>query len=1234
MATHIYTSVVSNYIPKARVLAHSVKRFHPDFYFHLVLCDEPPPSFHIDEEPFDSLIRINDLGLARPEQWLFVHSTVEVCTGVKGLALKLILDAQSCSEAFYFDPDIVILAPLDNLIQRFRDGSVLLTPHLTEPETHQDAILDNEFSVLQHGIYNLGFVGVKNDAEGRRFARWWSDRLEEYCFDDIPRGLFTDQKWVDLAPAFFPSCVILHDPVYNVATWNLTTRTVGGTLGDVTVNGSKVVFYHFSGFDSGAQEAMLNKYGSAMPVLYDLREWYIAESKRMGQDEFGVLPWRYGSFDNGATVTKEHRRVYRDRGDVRAAFPNPYCTSDISASYYHWFEAEREQALSAVGPEPGAGELRYRIVVSITGSDLSLARETITAVLANSRATNFVYLAGTESTLSAVRQYAPASWGSLPVVASGHEANFAAALASPGDGDILFIQAGVAPPEAWDLRLAWTARRHPGTATVSPLTASLVPQRVADAVARDRIAYAASEFELIELTDFARDCVYVCLDAIRDMRSQFPNGAFDALARVARELRYSHLLADHLYVHRCGAVEGPSKVNHQPSAEALRRVGVRIASRVDDVPSAIDMRPRQLHIMHSWGGGLERWVREYCRADGVHTNYVLKSTGTWNSFGMDLRLYKDVDDPEPLQVWPLTPAIKGTHLQHDSYRSALVKVVERYGIGRVLISSFIGHSLDALRLGLPTGIVCHDFYPFCPALNITFGEVCGGCNRERLSACTRENPHHRFFRNVPPAAWMDVRRSFIGAVQQSGAVMIAPSPSVRDSYAKLAPELERFFRVIPHGTPRVASGALDLSLAGDRPLRVLVLGSIAPNKGLALLQEAIPEILQFARVFLVGCGSDGQEFEEMPGVTVLPRYAWEHLPAILRELDPDVALLPSIVPETFSYTLDELNQLGIPTLATNIGSFADRIRDGVTGLLSQPTAAKLVAHLRNVCRDREILRRIHANLRTTQPRAVAEMINDYDAAVAAPDAAQRAYFSRDSHHGLTAPAEAAAQLYWRSTEQQYAEEQSLTLPFRKRAGRQTLRFAVPIRHSPPAELRFDPAANSGIVLLHSMRVLDNRGATIQEWRGSTSTLESLPVSDLSILGEPSRGGVLLLLGQTDPHILLPLASTELLWNGAIFEADLTWSLRSALPQSLEAALIAGEGARLTREDCDRLAHQDEGFGPESSDSLHMELSRARVRITDLENSASWRVTAPIRIAGSAILNLNRRISRKGKDATV
>src|SRR5205085_279856 len=107
------------------------------------------------------------------------------------------------TKAIYIDPDIAIFHPLDNIVKLLDDHSIVLTPHQTEPDATPNAVRDNEMNSLKYGVYNLGFVAARNDAAGRKFADWWARRLYLACFDDVPNGIFTDQKWCDLVPSLF-----------------------------------------------------------------------------------------------------------------------------------------------------------------------------------------------------------------------------------------------------------------------------------------------------------------------------------------------------------------------------------------------------------------------------------------------------------------------------------------------------------------------------------------------------------------------------------------------------------------------------------------------------------------------------------------------------------------------------------------------------------------------------------------------------------------------------------------------------------------------------------------------------------------------------------------------------------------------------------------------------------------------------------------------------------------------
>ncbi len=344
---HLFTSITANYLPKARVLAESAKRQPQPVQFHLLLTDDYPADADPASEPFDSIINVTELPIADLDPWLFKHTVVEMCTAVKGFGFLEIARRFAAQKIFYFDPDMAIFGGLDALSAALDRHSIVLTPHQTQPEESEEAIVDNEICSLKHGIYNLGFLGVRTSEEGMRFMQWWADRLHRFCYDDIAGGLFTDQRWVDLAPAFFTDLGILRDPQYNVATWNLTHRSVTGSLAEgVKVNGQPLGFYHFSGFDSGAQEVMLKKYGRGSDTLFELRRWYIEQCERHGQSRLGTTPCRYAHYDDGTPISRTQRTLYRARADLPAAFPHPFSTA--GECYRDWFRG------NAQGAEEGA----------------------------------------------------------------------------------------------------------------------------------------------------------------------------------------------------------------------------------------------------------------------------------------------------------------------------------------------------------------------------------------------------------------------------------------------------------------------------------------------------------------------------------------------------------------------------------------------------------------------------------------------------------------------------------------------------------------------------------------------------------------------------------------------------------------------------------------------------------------------------------------------------------------
>ena len=338
---HIFTSAAVNYLPKVRVLCRSLRRFHPEAVIHLALADERPAWLTTENEPFDDIMPVSELGIPNWRAWTFTHDIVELSTAIKPFALKRLLSEPGCETVLYFDPDMALFSRVDDILERLADANVALTPHQTKPEKTRDAVIDNEITSLRMGVFNLGFVGVRNSPEGHAFAEWWGQRCYDFCRAEVYNGLFTDQKWINFAPIYFEGVSIIKSARHNVATWNLTTRLFEGTAATgFTVDGEPLGFYHFTGFDSGAHRIMAQKNAPGNASVQELVSWYERTTAPDKGDPVTATPWAFGRFSDGTKIERPHRWIYRQRADLREAFPDPFDAAGPKRTFLEWCRTE------------------------------------------------------------------------------------------------------------------------------------------------------------------------------------------------------------------------------------------------------------------------------------------------------------------------------------------------------------------------------------------------------------------------------------------------------------------------------------------------------------------------------------------------------------------------------------------------------------------------------------------------------------------------------------------------------------------------------------------------------------------------------------------------------------------------------------------------------------------------------------------------------------------------------
>ena len=296
----------------------------------------------------------------------------------------------------------------------------------------------------------------------------------------------------------------------------------------------------------------------------------------------------------------------------------------------------------------------------------------------------------------------------------------------------------------------------------------------------------------------------------------------------------------------------------------------------------------------------------------------------------------------------------------------------------VLITHLMHHSpgyVDAAhRWGIPVMLELHDFFTACPRAHLerVSGEHCTG--PEAGAACAQ----HCFPKQEnSELRWALRSRSFVAALRAADEVL-APSSLVADAFTPIRGAAGPI-RVVENGVTTMGP-ALRAETPDQGPLRLASIGVTVEHKGFGVVVEALrlarlPEVdYTIFGVALPPFSTALQKAgDEVPGLRfrLANGFAPAHLPALLAE--SDLAVVPSVVPETYSIVTREAFACGLPVIASRAGALPAAIREGENGWLVDPgDAVGLADLLRRLDEDRDMVRRASAGIRPDDvPSAVA-----------------------------------------------------------------------------------------------------------------------------------------------------------------------------------------------------------------------------------------------------------------------
>jgi glycosyltransferase involved in cell wall biosynthesis len=336
-----------------------------------------------------------------------------------------------------------------------------------------------------------------------------------------------------------------------------------------------------------------------------------------------------------------------------------------------------------------------------------------------------------------------------------------------------------------------------------------------------------------------------------------------------------------------------------------------------------DGRPIFLLVHHRGGGGIERHVGELTTSlqeSGVRVVHLAPG-------GPDRLVWSDVD-PSAQGRWTHRSDARADSIAEvlDVVRPAHAHIHSLMGLPSCLVPTLVGRGVDY-------DWTLHDYYPICPRahLNRADGRYCGEPWHSECDNCLAMLGDYQGNAIGEPVEEWRLRH---GGLLRGARRIFAPSDDARRRIERHLGALP--ILVKPHPERTRTSRHAPTVLGEDERVRVLVPGTITVFKGSELLHSCAEDSARNERPveFIVLGRTDRNAALRRTGrVRIVGAYREHEAIEKINTLRCHLAFLPSLVPETYMYTLSLVLSAGFYPVCLDLGAQAERIRTSGVGLV-------------------------------------------------------------------------------------------------------------------------------------------------------------------------------------------------------------------------------------------------------------------------------------------------------------
>ncbi|MCP8688669.1 glycosyltransferase [Marinobacterium sedimentorum] len=336
-----------------------------------------------------------------------------------------------------------------------------------------------------------------------------------------------------------------------------------------------------------------------------------------------------------------------------------------------------------------------------------------------------------------------------------------------------------------------------------------------------------------------------------------------------------------------------------------------------------------LIVCHNRGGGAERHVQEDAQMFGEQGKGVFF-------------LRPERGSPEKVRLGhPACRQLLNMPLFDLADTESLSRALAELGISVIhshglvdLTAEAPDHLLALVQyLEIPLHVDIHDYKVVCPRINLISAndQYCGEPGEKICNECLVKNGNDFGVKNI--VEWRDRHHN----VLRQAAKILVPDQDVISRLNKYYPDV--IFHLEPHSDiDKNAIKIIHPDINHGENLRIVVIGAISKIKGYRVLKACAEDARKrkLPLEFIVMGFSHNDRLLERAGVKVTGSYLDGEAQSVLKNTEGHVVWLPSIWPETYSYTLSIALKNNLPVFAFDFGAIAQRLNSigEISGLMA------------------------------------------------------------------------------------------------------------------------------------------------------------------------------------------------------------------------------------------------------------------------------------------------------------